>query len=157
MSSSVVVIIGGGISGLAAAHEVMRRHPEIDLVVLEEESRPGGTLATEEIDGYLCERAASAFLDHPKGGAPYLAHALGVEIVMANQAARRRWVWRHGRLRLAPMSPPDLWHSDLLSWRGKLRLLMEPFVRTDGRKIGTKERKEVEEGMDGKEDRQDRQ
>lgn len=46
-----------------------------------------------------------------------------------SQQAKRRYIWRHGRLRALPAHPLGLLTSDLLSWRGRLRLLREPFVR----------------------------
>ncbi len=125
-----IVIIGGGISGLAIAHEVRRRDPGRPLVVLEASPRAGGLLFSDRRDGWLCEQAANSFLDSEgEMGGPSLARELGVELAAASPAAKRRWIWRRGALRRVPAGPPDLLATDLLSWRAKLRLLLEPFAR----------------------------
>jgi protoporphyrinogen/coproporphyrinogen III oxidase len=120
-----VVVVGGGIAGLAAAHE-LRQRGVADVTVLEANAQPGGKLTTELIDGHLCEHAASAVLAADDGAAT-LARELGVSMLAASPAAKQRWVWRDGALLEVPRSPPSLLGTQLLSWRGKLRLLTEPL------------------------------
>jgi oxygen-dependent protoporphyrinogen oxidase len=127
-----VVIVGGGVAGLALARQLVRRGR--DVLVLEAGPRAGGLIHSERIEGWLCEHAANAFLDAEDGAVP-LMRELGVDIVEASPAAKKRWVYRGGKLRAVPSSPPGLARTDLLSWRGKLRLFAEPFVpraRRDG-------------------------
>lgn len=57
-----VVVVGGGIAGLAAAWEV-RRAGGVETVLVEATGRLGGKIATEEIDGLTLETGAEAFLD----------------------------------------------------------------------------------------------
>ena len=124
-----VVVIGAGIAGLSAAHELVRRKPDLDVVVVDPAARPGGVIDSERRDGYLCETAADAFVDETSGSAAELCRELGVELVAASSVGARRWVYRRGHLRLIPSSPPALLSSDLVSIRGRLRLLVEPFAR----------------------------
>ncbi len=125
---SDVVIVGGGIAGLSAAHAILRRRPDLGVVVVEAAARAGGLLGTERKDGYLCESAASAFLAGTPGTAADLCNALGLELVPAQPAAKRRWIYRQRRLREVPTSPPKLLSTDLLSVTARLRLLLEPFA-----------------------------
>jgi oxygen-dependent protoporphyrinogen oxidase len=57
-----VVVIGGGISGLAAANRLLELHPALHLTLLEASGRLGGTLHTEERDGFLLERGPDSFI-----------------------------------------------------------------------------------------------
>ncbi len=122
-----IAVIGGGIGGLVAARALVRAG--IDAHVLEAGPRPGGVVETSAQSGYVREHAASSFLGGPPHGALALCRELGVEIEKASPRARTRWVYLDGKLRALPRSPLDLVTSDLLTWRGKLDLLGEPFRR----------------------------
>jgi oxygen-dependent protoporphyrinogen oxidase len=117
----VIVVVGAGIAGLSAAHELRRRGREV--VVLEAATRVGGVIHSERVDGYLCEDAAGSMIAGP---AVELARSLGVDLVPA--AVKKRWIFRHGALRAVPARPAELVTTSLLSWRGKARLLLEPFA-----------------------------
>ncbi len=119
-----VAVIGGGIAGLAAA----RRLGECgaDVTVLEASARPGGVLGTSRVDGFVREHAATAVLA-ASGGLVELAAELGVEMEAASPSAKQRWIWIDGALHALPRGPIDFARSDLLTWRGKLALLGEPF------------------------------
>lgn len=121
-----VAVIGGGIGGLTAAHALVESG--FDAHVLEASSRPGGVIGTSRTDGYLREHAASSFLAGPRRGALTLCKELGVPLESASPRAKRRWVFIDGELRPVPRSPLELVRSDLLTWRGKLALLREPFA-----------------------------
>src|SRR5687767_9906075 len=56
-----VAVIGGGISGLAAAHRLIELDPSLRVTVFEAGPRAGGVLATVRRDGYLIERSADMF------------------------------------------------------------------------------------------------
>jgi oxygen-dependent protoporphyrinogen oxidase len=123
-----VAIVGGGISGLAAAHFAGARGH--DVVLVDAGDRPGGLIRSERRDGFLCETGPQAVLDGPEETRALVA-AAGLEprVLRARAEARRRFVYVRGALRTLPMSPPALLKSDLLSVGGKLRLAGEPFVR----------------------------
>ena len=61
-----VAIVGGGITGLAAAHHLVELSAAggvaIDLILLEAGDRLGGTIATEQAGGYLIEGGPDSFL-----------------------------------------------------------------------------------------------
>ena len=98
--------------------------------MLEQADRPGGNLRSETIDGFLCEWGPNGFLDNaPETLA--LAAELGLTdaLLPSDDRARRRFVYRNGRLHLLPTSPAAFLTSDLLSVSGKLRIAVEPFAR----------------------------
>jgi protoporphyrinogen/coproporphyrinogen III oxidase len=132
-----IAIIGGGITGLAAAHRILEILPQAQLSVFEASNRLGGVLETIERDGFLVERSADNFLTAPPA-ALELCRRLGMgnELIPTDESRRRAFVVRGGRLVPIPdgfylMSPRKLLPvlgSPLLSVLGKLRLLVEPLV-----------------------------
>lgn len=57
-----IVVIGGGISGLAAAYRLTTRLPQAEVVVLEQDARLGGKIITEQRDGFVIEGGPEALL-----------------------------------------------------------------------------------------------
>jgi oxygen-dependent protoporphyrinogen oxidase len=128
-----VVIVGGGIGGLAIAWELSTRPgllpPGAGVEVLEAAPRAGGNIRTERREGYLCEWGPTGFLDDaPATLAACSRLGLGPRLTRANEAAARRFVVRGGRLREIPSGLLSFLASDVLSLRGRLRVLGEPFV-----------------------------
>ena len=123
-----IAIIGAGLSGMATAFYLQRARPAAELVVYEADSRAGGTLRTEVVDGVRFETGANGFLTN-KPDCLQLVHDCGLEqrLLRSSDAARVRYVY-HDRLRRLPAGPRDFLATDLLDWRGKLRVLREPFV-----------------------------
>jgi oxygen-dependent protoporphyrinogen oxidase len=124
-----VIIIGAGISGLALAFRLRQAVPALDLLVLEQRDRPGGTMWTERRDGFQVEIGPNGFLDSkPSTVALCKDLGLGERLVSASEAAgRNRYLFLGGKLKALPAGLGDLVRTDLLSWRGKLALLTEPF------------------------------
>jgi oxygen-dependent protoporphyrinogen oxidase len=121
----VIVIVGGGISGLALAHRLAGR--DVPFVLLESGSRVGGVMHSGRVDGHLLEwgpqraRLTSDFA------------ALIDELALRDQLVTAPpdlplFVFVRGRLRRVPFSPGAFLRSDVLTLRGKLRLLLEPFT-----------------------------
>src|SRR6185436_10182724 len=139
---SHVVIIGGGISGLAAAHRLSEQ--QVQVTLLEASPRLGGTIQTEQRDGFLLERGPDSFISE-KPQAVELAKRLGLEsrLVQTNERFRRSFIVRDGRLRAVPegfqlLAPSRLWPfitSDVFSVAGKARMaadLLLPRKHTNG-------------------------
>ncbi len=128
-----VAIVGGGISGLATAAALEVRGCET--VVIEGAPRAGGKVRTEVVDGFLCEWGPTGFLDREPASRT-LCERLGLtdRIVAASPAAKDRFILHGGDLLAVPASPPAFLRSPLLSARGRLRVVTEPFrsARRDG-------------------------
>src|SRR5689334_3879176 len=132
-----IVIIGGGISGLAAAHRVLELNPEAQVTILEASDRLGGTIQTEHRDGFLLERGPDSFISE-KPHAIDLAKRLGLEsqLIQTNEEFRRSFIVRDGRLRAVPegfqlMAPSRMWPfltSDIFSLPGKMRMAADLFL-----------------------------
>lgn len=133
MTQPRVVIVGGGVSGLSAActlqDEARTRQQPVSLLVLEAGGTAGGHARTLQADGFVIETGPNGFLSREPDTLD-LVERVGMKdrLVEANPAARRRFILRDGRLCLVPDSPRALVHSPALSWRGKLRLLAEPWA-----------------------------
>jgi oxygen-dependent protoporphyrinogen oxidase len=129
-SSSHIVIIGGGISGLATAFHLQRTLPAAEITLLEANSRPGGTLWTERRDGFQVEIAANGFLD-TKRSTLELAQCLGLtqELITASEVSRRRYLFLDNRLQLLPEGLWSFLRTPLVGWRSKWALVTERFRR----------------------------
>ncbi|MGA9232259.1 MAG: protoporphyrinogen oxidase [Exiguobacterium oxidotolerans] len=62
MSSKRLVIVGGGITGLAAAYFAERLFPDLNITVLEAGERLGGKVATYREDGFMIERGPDSYV-----------------------------------------------------------------------------------------------
>jgi protoporphyrinogen/coproporphyrinogen III oxidase len=124
-----VVIVGGGISGLALAYRLEQCVPDAEVIVLEQRERLGGTLGTERCDGFRVEIGPNGFLDNkPFALALCRELGLGERLLSASEAARRnRYLFLDGRLHLLPNSLASFLTSDVLSWRTRFLLLAERF------------------------------
>ncbi len=124
--SPPVAVIGGGISGLAAAWRLRQRGAPITL--FEASDRTGGVIRTVQRDGFQIDEGPNTLVARSSTVTETI-DALGIERVPASEAAKSRYVVRDGALVAVPTSPPGLLSTPLLSARAKLRLLREPFVR----------------------------
>ena len=130
-----LIVVGGGVSGLAAAHRAVElareRGRPLDLTVLEAGDRLGGTIQTERREGFLVECGPDSFLSE-KPWALALCRRLGVEdrLIGTDDRFRRVFVVFGGRMHplpdgfqlLAPTRLGPFLASSLFSWRGKLRM-----------------------------------
>ncbi|HYS43017.1 MAG TPA: protoporphyrinogen oxidase [Geobacteraceae bacterium] len=126
-----IVIIGGGISGLATAwllrSKALAAGKELEIILLEKEERAGGKIRSIKADGYTCEWGPNGFLDS-KPQTLDLCKAIGVEsrLHRSNDNARKRFIFSGGELHQLPDGAPAFLTSRLISWPGKLRLALEP-------------------------------
>lgn len=121
-----VVVIGGGVSGLAAAFGAQQAGART--VVLEADDVVGGVMRTDHRAGFLIEHGPTSFAMTPQTA--QLLGELGLDhsVVSPPASARRRYVVRDGAMHALPSSPTSFVRTPLLTTRGKLRLLAEPFV-----------------------------
>lgn len=136
-----IVIVGAGLSGLAAAHRLqelsVERQVPLDIVLVESGPRTGGAVGTIREQGYLVDTGADSFLTS-KPGAVSLCRRLEIEnrLIPTDTRYRGALVLYDGRPVPVPdgfqlLSPTALWPmvtTPLLSPWGKLRLFAEYFV-----------------------------
>lgn len=123
-----IVIVGGGISGLATAFYIKQFRSDYRVTVLERNDRLGGTMGTHVIDGFRFEQGGNGFLSN-KPDTLDLVKAAGAEhlLLPSSDAARIRYIYKDALHRL-PENPRAFLTTGLLSWRGKLRTLGEVLV-----------------------------
>ena len=133
-----LVVVGGGITGLAAAHHALElareRRIALELTLVEARERLGGTIATERAGGFLIEAGPDSFLSE-KPWALALCRRLGLEdrLARTDDRCRKVFVWHAGRLHplpdgwelLAPTRLAPFLSSRLFSWPGKLRMAFD--------------------------------
>jgi oxygen-dependent protoporphyrinogen oxidase len=129
-----VVVVGGGIAGLAAARRLEGLVQPVEVFLLEPTGTVGGKLLTEEIDGFVVEGAADSFLSRKQRGIG-LCEELGLadELVGRKPENARSFV-RIGRelhalpeglSGLVPTNLEALERTTLLSHEGRERLAAE--------------------------------
>ncbi|QDU97456.1 protoporphyrinogen oxidase [Lignipirellula cremea] len=138
MSIPHLAVIGGGVTGLAAALKLRQLSPAAQVTLLEASPRLGGVLGTERRQGFMIERSADMFTIRDPG-AIALCRRIGFEeeLIEPTSEHQKAYLIHRGRLVETPggfslMSPNRIWPvlaTPLLSWRGKLRLGCELFVR----------------------------
>ena len=129
-----VVIVGGGIAGLAAAWELVQRGRRP--LLLEAAPRAGGVILTEQVDGFVIDAGPDSLLVQ-KPAAVSLCGELGLgDRLLPMLPPRTAFILRRGALvpipeasflglptRIAPFV-----RSRLFSWRGKLRMARELII-----------------------------
>lgn len=132
-------IIGGGISGLAAAYELeqsRRGGGGVEYALYEASARLGGVLRTEHIDGCVVEAGPDSFVTEKPWAADFCrALGIGDQLIGSNDADRKTYILTHGRLVEMPdglmflvptkILPTGL--SPLFSWKTKLRMMQELY------------------------------
>lgn len=126
-----IVIVGGGLSGLSLAFRVRERLPHAAITVLEKHTTPGGNIATIYRDGFRVECGPNGIFD-AKPSTLRLCHDLGIgdRLIAASESSRKnRYLFLDGKLVALPSSLGSFITSRVLSWRGKLNLLVERYRR----------------------------
>ncbi len=123
-----IAVVGGGISGLAAAWRLHTLGAEVTL--FEASERTGGVIRSVRGEGFLVDEGPNTLVARSRAVEDVI-EALGLteQRVWASDAAAHRFVVKDGALAPVPSSPLGLARTPLLSARAKLRLLAEPFVR----------------------------
>lgn len=121
-------IIGAGLTGLTTAHYLKKAGWQVTL--LERDNRAGGAIHTYREDGFVFESGPNTgMVSWPE--VTELFEELGTDITFepANQAAKRRLIWKDCRWHALPSGLKEGIKTPLFSWRDKFRLLLEPIRR----------------------------
>jgi oxygen-dependent protoporphyrinogen oxidase len=120
-----VGIVGGGITGLALTHYLRERG--VECLTFEASDQPGGVIRTGEVDGRVLEWGPQR-LRVSETVAELIADVGIEDELLTVPEDLPLYVYADGRLRRVPFSFGEFLRTDLLSWRGKLRLLGEPLT-----------------------------
>jgi len=134
-----VAVVGGGITGLVAAHRLSEAGANV--ILLERSARLGGLVTTDHEDGYVIEGGADSFVSG-KGSVLELARNLGLggEVISSRPEHRGSYVWWDGNLLplpgglhlMVPTRIRSLLGSPLLSWWGRARAMADLVLPRSG-------------------------
>ncbi len=130
-----VAVIGGGISGLAAAYRLLQESPEpLELLLIEASGRLGGVIQTDRSQGVVLEGGPDSFLRR-KPEALQLSEELGLgsEVIGTNPNVRGAYIFYNGRFHDIPEGVQagvparleGLFKSELLNQPEKFRLMAD--------------------------------
>jgi oxygen-dependent protoporphyrinogen oxidase len=120
-----VVVIGAGIAGLACAHRL--KQLGVDVVLLESSDRVGGVMRTDRVGEFMIERGPNSSQGTEE--VLMLVEELGIgDDLVEGDPKAPAYVYFNKQLHAVPSGPGAFIKSNLLSARGKLRILLEPFV-----------------------------
>lgn len=134
-----VVVVGGGVTGLVAAHHLLQAG--VDVAIVEASQRLGGKVRTEHVDGFVVEAGPDSFVAQKRTVLELAAHlGLDGDVRPTRPGVGGSRVWWDGRLHdlpeglllMAPSRLTPLFRSSLLSWKGKLRVLGDLFLPRGG-------------------------
>jgi protoporphyrinogen/coproporphyrinogen III oxidase len=136
-----IVIVGGGIAGLAAAYKVKRAAEagnDVEFALVEKDPRLGGKIVTQHVDGFVIDGGPDCFLTE-KPAIHRIAKLLGIldEELPTDDARKRTYILSRGRLHDLPdgvmmFAPTKFWPfatTGLFSWSGKIRMGMDLLIK----------------------------
>ena len=135
-----IIIIGGGIAGLAAAYRIQKEISEgasLECILLEGGDHFGGKIATKRSDGFIIERGPDSFISQ-KPAAIQLCQQLGLgdHLVSTNPGTPNTYVYTGGKLVTMPdglslMIPTKFLpfaFTPLFSLSGKIRMAFDLLI-----------------------------
>ncbi|KAJ3675434.1 hypothetical protein LUZ60_004476 [Juncus effusus] len=121
-----VAVVGGGVSGLAAAYKLKAKG--INVIVFESEGRAGGKLRSNSDGGFLWDEGANTMTESEKE-VGCLIDDLGLRDKQQFPLSQhKRYVVKNGKPEMLPSGPISLIKSSILSTQSKIKLFMEPFM-----------------------------
>jgi len=122
-----VIVIGGGISGLTAAHELMGAG--LDVALLERQVQAGGNAISECFDGFLMEHGPTTFnASAPDAVAQIKELGLLVSAADLGDGVKKRYLCDGDHLSGIAISPLGFFRSSYLSLPARARMLAEMVV-----------------------------
>ncbi len=134
-----VVVIGGGVSGLAAARRLLQQEPQPRVTLIESDTQFGGKIRTERVDDFVIEGGPDSFLSgKPRGVGLATELGLGDSLIGVTPQQHRAFILfrdafypiPEGLTGLVPTKLGPVARSGLLSLRGKARLALDYVLPT---------------------------
>lgn len=142
-----MAIVGGGLTGLAAAYYFGKTHPDWKVELFESENRFGGKVKTKRVDGYVVEIGPDSYLARKTAMTDFITE-LGLGETIVENATGQAYIYDRGTMNPIPGGsivgiPTEIIPfaiSPLLSVKGKLRAATDwfkkPYETTDDVSIG---------------------
>jgi oxygen-dependent protoporphyrinogen oxidase len=121
-----VIVVGGGITGLVTSFYLTLRGKRV--LLLEKSHRWGGNIRTISEGGYIFEEGPQTILANSPAVWD-LIKKLNAPLRKADSSSQLRFIYKGGKLIPIPLKPWEFFTSSLVSFKGKLRLLKEFFVK----------------------------
>jgi oxygen-dependent protoporphyrinogen oxidase len=123
-SPRTVIIVGGGITGLVAAHELHKQGIAVQL--FEKGATLGGSIQTQRQEGWLIESGPNTLLDGDPELQTLIAElGLSEQLLNTREGSKKRFIVRDGRVQALPMSPTSLLTTKLFSWGMRFGIFAE--------------------------------
>lgn len=128
MNSYDVVVVGAGISGLSAAYTLFKRG--LDVLVVEAKAEVGGVMRSITTpDGYVFDCGPNTLASKdPRMWAEFADLGMLDRMVVAGRSGKRRYFLKDGKPLEIPNDPIGLARMEHVSFKGKMRMLREPFI-----------------------------
>jgi oxygen-dependent protoporphyrinogen oxidase len=135
-----VIIVGAGISGLAAAYDLSRAG--VAATVFDKQPRAGGVIDTRISEGCTLECGPDSFLSaKPEAVALIKELGFGDDVIGSNDHQRTTYILKHGRLvplpegvmMIVPSRIMPMVKTSLVGWGTKIRMGLEYFRKPENR------------------------
>ncbi|HZV12367.1 MAG TPA: protoporphyrinogen oxidase [Candidatus Kapabacteria bacterium] len=122
-----VIVIGGGVSGLAAGYFLKKKNRSV--LLLEKATRIGGSIHTERSNDFLLEYGPnSTTLSNPAIKELIGELSIDKNVLFPGANGKKRFILKNSKLAALPMSPGDFLFGNFFSVMTKLRIADEPLL-----------------------------
>ncbi len=128
-----IAVVGAGISGLVLAYQLKKRGNHV--TVFESSSRAGGKIKTAHSDGFELDLGPVSCAETPALRELISELNLESEVLIAQSAVSKRYIFSKGKIHAVEPSPPKLLTHPMLSWSGRIRLLKDLFIKPSTEQI----------------------
>ena len=132
-TSKNIALIGAGIAGLCTAYWLKKEGHTV--TVFEKNGHPGGAIMTAKENGYLIDLGPNSALETSEVLKDLISDlGLDDKKIYGSDESNKRYIVKNGALVPIPISLAGFLKTKLWSWKAKLRLLKEPFIRSSSDK-----------------------
>ena len=96
-----VIVVGGGVAGLATAHHLLARRPGLEVTVLDGGDRPGGKIRGHEVGGVAVDVGAESIVASSRAGRALVAE-LGLADWLVHPEPVPATIWSRGQRHRVP-------------------------------------------------------
>ncbi|CAL9198964.1 unnamed protein product [Musa hybrid cultivar] len=121
-----VAVVGGGVSGLAAAYKLKSNGLKVTL--FEAEERAGGKIKSSSESGLIWDEGANTMTESEREVGRLIDTLSLREKLQIPVSQNKRYIVRNGMPQLIPLNPVGLIMSNILSAKSKARIFLEPLL-----------------------------